>query len=298
MLQGFSAGGEFGSATAYLVEHAPHRRGFFSSWQFASQGLSMLLAALFGAALHVLISSQQFDDWGWRIPFIFGLLIGPAGYYVRQHLGESPEFIACGGAKAPLQDIFSGQKERILIGTGCVVMCTIGVYTILYMPTYAMRQLGISPTQAFGATIAAGAVLVLVTPLIGHWSDTIGRTPFMIIGSALFAFLTYPLFQVLAMHPDFVHLILVQTLLGLFLAIFEAPMPALLSEMFPVHTRSTGMSLSYNIAVMIFGGFAGMTITWLIALTHNKLAICFYVIGGAALSIIATVAARYRLKLK
>jgi MHS family proline/betaine transporter-like MFS transporter len=92
LLQGFSAGGEFGSSTAFLVEHAPHRRGFFSSWQVASQGLRIVLAAVFGAVLSSQFSTDQLESWGWRIPFIFGLLIGPAGYHIRKNLEESPEF--------------------------------------------------------------------------------------------------------------------------------------------------------------------------------------------------------------
>src|SRR5450830_1843354 len=86
LIQGFSAGGEFGSSTAFLVEHAPHRRGFFSSWQVASQGLSLMLAAAFGAGLNGWLSPEQLYSWGWRLPFLFGLLIGPAGFYIRRHL--------------------------------------------------------------------------------------------------------------------------------------------------------------------------------------------------------------------
>lgn len=121
-----------------------------------------------------------------------------------------------------------------------------------------------------------------------------GRIPFMIIGNILFAMLTYPLFYFLTLRPQFLHLILLQTVLGILMTMFSAPMPALLSELFPVHARGTGMSLSYP--VMIFGGFTGMTITWLIAITGHKLVICFYVVGGAMISIAATLG--YRLQLK
>ncbi|KNB21538.1 membrane protein, partial [Salmonella enterica subsp. enterica serovar Typhimurium] len=93
MVQGFSAGGEFGSATAFLAEHAPQRRGFFSSWQVASQGLTTLLAAGFGALLTGNLSPEAMASWGWRIPFFFGLLIGPVAYYIRRRLDETPEFL-------------------------------------------------------------------------------------------------------------------------------------------------------------------------------------------------------------
>jgi MHS family proline/betaine transporter-like MFS transporter len=298
LLQGFSAGGEFGSSTAFLVEHAPHRRGFFSSWQVASQGLSIVLAAVAGALLSSQLSVDQLESWGWRLPFLFGLLIGPAGYYIRRNLEESPEFAQASATSTPLRDIMSSQKMRLLIGAGSVIMATVSVYLVVYMPTYAVKQLGMTSTASFSATILAGVIMLLFSPLVGHLSDKYGRTPFMLSSSALFVLLTYPLFSWLSSNPSFINLLLVQGVIGLLMTMYFASMPALLSDIFPVQTRGTGMSLSYNIAVMIFGGFAGMTITWLIAVTENKLAVTFYVIGGALLSVIATLAARYKLRLR
>ncbi len=298
LIQGFSAGGEFGSSTAFLVEHAPHRRGFFSSWQVASQGLSIVLTGGFGAVLYTQLSTEQLESWGWRLPFIFGLLIGPAGYYIRKHLGESPEFANAVATKTPLRDIFSTQKERLLIATGSVIMATVSVYLVIYMPTYAVKQLGMSSGESFTATILAGAIMLCGSPLVGALSDKYGRIPFMLTSSILFVLVSYPAFFYLSEHPGFFNLLLVQGLIGILMTMYFAAMPALLSDIFPVQTRGTGLSLSYNIAVMVFGGFAGLTITWLIAATGNKLAVTFYVIFGAALSVLATLAARWRLKLR
>jgi MHS family proline/betaine transporter-like MFS transporter len=89
LVQGFSAGGEFGSSTAFLVEHAPDRRGFIASWQFASQGLSTLLASAFGVGLTSWMSPADMQSWGWRIPFLFGILVGPVGIYIRNHLEDA-----------------------------------------------------------------------------------------------------------------------------------------------------------------------------------------------------------------
>jgi MHS family proline/betaine transporter-like MFS transporter len=298
LLQGFSAGGEFGSSTAFLVEHAPHRRGFFASWQVASQGLSILMATLFGAILHSQLSTSQLDAWGWRLPFIFGLLIGPAGLYIRRNLEESPEFSEAGPSVSPLRDIFKFQKERLLIATGTVVMATVSVYLIIYMPTYAVKQLGMTSTASFSASILAGLIMLIFSPLIGELSDRHGRIPFMLSSSVLFVLLTYPMFAYLTDHPDFITLLIVQSVIGCLMTTYYASMPALLSEIFSIQTRGSGMSLSYNIAVMIFGGFSGMIITWLISATGNKLAVTFYVIGGTLFSVAATLAARYRLKLQ
>lgn len=298
LIQGFSAGGEFGSSTTYLVEHAPHRRGFFASWQVASQGLSIVFAAIAGTMIYSLLTEEQLYSWGWRLPFMFGLLIGPVGYYIRRTLDESPEFAESEPTQHPLRDLMSQQKMALLIATGCVVMATVSVYLVVYMPTYAVRQLGMSSTSSFVATILAGSIMMVLSPFIGHYSDKYGRIPFMFASSLLFVVLTYPLFYWLSIGPGFVKLLVIQGAVGLLMTIYFASMPALISEIFPVQVRGTGMSLSYNIAVMIFGGFAGVIITWLIDVTGNNLAVTFYVIAGAIVSVIATLAARIILKVR
>lgn len=94
LVQGFAVGGEFGSATALMVEHSPNRRGYFASWQFASQGAAAILAAAFGSLLAWWLPPEQLQAWGWRLPFCFGLVLGPVGWYIRSHLDETPEFLA------------------------------------------------------------------------------------------------------------------------------------------------------------------------------------------------------------
>nr|WP_198982176.1 MFS transporter [Herbaspirillum sp. ASV7] len=299
MIQGFSAGGEFGSSTAFLVEHAPHRRGFFSSWQVASQGISLLLAAIFGAVLNNMLTPEQLASWGWRVPFIFGLLIAPAGIYIRRHLDEAPEFKdSSEKTDAPLRDTFSSQKLRLLIGSGSVIMATVSVYLSLYIPTYAVKQLGLPAWSSFAAMSVAGLIMFVGSPLVGALSDKIGRTPFMITSSALYIVLTYPMFVFLTNSPGFLQLLLLQTVIGVLMTMYFAAMPALLADIFPVATRGTGMSLAYNIAVTIFGGFAGLIITWLIDVTGDKLSVSYFVIFGAVLSLLASVAARVVLKLR
>ena len=299
MIQGFSAGGEFGSSTAFLVEHAPHRRGFFSSWQVASQGISLLLAAIFGAVLNNMLMPEQLASWGWRVPFIFGLLIAPAGIYIRRHLDEAPEFKESSEkTDAPLRDTFAHQKMRLLIGAGSVIMATVSVYLSLYIPTYAVKQLGLPAWSSFAAMSVAGLIMFIGSPLVGAMSDKIGRTPFMITSSALYIVLTYPMFVFLTNSPGFLQLLLLQTVIGVLMTMYFASMPALLADIFPVATRGTGMSLAYNIAVTIFGGFAGLIITWLIDFTGNKLSVSYFVIFGAVLSLIATLAARFVLRLR
>lgn len=295
LMQGFSAGGEFGSATAFLAEHVPGRRGFFASWQIASQGLTTVLAAGFGVLLTGELSAEQLAAWGWRVPFVFGLLIGPAAWYIRTRLDETPEFLAAETTTTPLRDTLASQKMRLLIAIGAVVLGTVSTYLVLFMPTYGVRQLGLAPSVTFAAIALTGVIQMLFSPLVGHLSDRLGRTRIMLMSAVLLLVLIYPAFVFLVAHPTFGTLIVVQVALGFLMTGYFGALPGLLSEIFPVQTRTTGMSLAYNIAVTIFGGFGPFIITWLISSTGSKLAPSFYMMFAAVVSLLALFAARRKL---
>lgn len=295
MVQGLSAGGEFGSATAFLAEHAPRRRGFFASWQVASQGLTTLLAAGFGAVLTGNLSPEQMAAWGWRIPFIFGLLIGPVAYYIRRNVDESPEFAKLEATRTPIADTFSDQKERLLLAVGIVVLGTVATYLVLFMPTYGVKQLGLPASVVFTATMTVGVIQMLVAPVFGHLSDRFGRVRIMLTAAVLLLLTVYPMFSILVSRPTFGTLLAVEMLFGLLMTAYFAPVPAILSELFPTRTRTTGLSLSYNTAVTIFGGFAPFILTWLISVTNDKLSPSYYLLFAAVISIAALLATRIRL---
>ena len=223
------------------------------------------------------------------------MLIGPVAYYIRTKLDETPEFLASVPTTTPLRDTFASQKERLLIAIGAVVLGTVTTYLVLFMPTYAIRQLGLAPSVAFGAILLTGAIQMVVSPLVGQLSDTHGRTRIMLVSAILLLVLIYPLFSWLVARPSLSTLLVVQAVLGLLMTGYFAALPGLLSEMFPVATRTTGMSLAYNIAVTVFGGFGPFIITWLITLTGSKTAPSFYLIFAAVVSIVALIAARRRL---
>ncbi|MCG1041430.1 MFS transporter [Mycetohabitans sp. B8] len=302
LLQGFSAGGEFGSATAFLAEHMPQRRGFFSSWQVASQGFTTLLAASFGVVLNGNLSPAQMDAWGWRIPFFFGLLIGPVAWYIRKCVDETPEFVAAETSNTttltPVRDTLATQKERLLIAIGVVILATVSTYVVLFMPTFAVKQLGLPASASFAAILLTGIIQLVISPLVGHWSDQHGRTGIMLASAIAILVLIYPAFAMLVSHPTLATLLVVQIIFGFLMSGYFATLPGLLSEIFPVSTRTTGLSLSYNIAVTIFGGFAPFIISWLIASTGTKVAPGFYMIFAAAISIVALFAVRLRLAVR
>ena len=292
LMQGFSAGGEFGSATAFLAEHVPNRRVFFASWQVASQGLTTVLAAIFGTVLTGSLTPEQLMSWGWRVPFVFGLLIGPIAYYIRSNVDETPEFLAAETTQSPLRDTFAGHKTRLLIAIGIVVLGTVATYLVLFMPTYGVKQLGLPPSVAFSAVVLTGLIQMVGSPFVGHWSDKVGRTGLMLTSAAVMLVLIYPAFAWLVARPSAGSLIVVQVAMGIVVTGYFAALPGLLSEIFPVATRTTGMSLAYNIAVTVFGGFGPFIIAWLIRETGEKVAPSFYLMFAALLSFIALVAAR------
>jgi MHS family proline/betaine transporter-like MFS transporter len=173
LVQGFSAGGEFGSSTAFLVEHMPGRRGFVASWQFASQGISSLLGSGFGALLSSTLSEADLQTWGWRIPFFFGVLIGPVGLYIRNRIEDAT---APPAAKhdTPVRTVFLEQKFRVLLALGALAVSTAVNYLIIYMPTYVVKTLNLSPTIGYLAAFAAAIAAILFNPVAGFVSTGSG----------------------------------------------------------------------------------------------------------------------------
>lgn len=296
LIQGFSAGGEVGGATAFLIEHAPdEERGMYASWQQASQGISFMLGAAMGALVTNGLDQAQIDAWGWRIPFLFGLLIGPVGMYIRSHLEEPPEFEQRQAERraknvkfSPLSQVLRDHPREVLAGLGVTILWTVCTYVLVfYMPSYAKQQLGLPLGATFQSTAICGAIILVLCPLMGMLSDRVGRKRMLSVVAVAILALAYPLFHWLNVSPTTSTLLQVQIVLGILLAAFTGPAPAVLAEQFPTEVRSTGLSLAYNFAVTIFGGFAPLIVTWLIESTQNKLAPAYYVIAAAAISLVA-----------
>ncbi|WP_425127254.1 MFS transporter [Burkholderia gladioli] len=291
LLQGFSAGGEFGSATAMLIEAAPRgRRGFYGSWQMSSQSAALLVGALVGTLVTHGLSSEALHAWGWRVPFLLGLLIGPIGYYLRRHLADSEVFLAskASARRVTLGEVFAQHGREVLCGLGSVIALTVTIYVLIsYLPTFAVKQLKLPYAESFYAVIVGGLLLTVLTPLAGAWSDRIGRKTLSLWSLVATLALIYPLFLWLDAAPSVGRLVLVQGLLAITLSGYYGPFGAMIAELFPAQVRSTGLSLAYNVAVMLFGGFGQFIVTWLIKATGTPLAPTYYVMAGLALSVIA-----------
>ncbi|RMS70314.1 Major facilitator transporter [Pseudomonas syringae pv. aceris] len=169
LLQGFSAGGEMGSATAFLTEHAPEgKKAFYSSWIQASIGVAVLLGSALGAVLSSYLTQAQLESWGWRVPFLIGTLIGPVGFYIRSRVDETPAYKAAKPVESPLREVIKTYPRQTLISFSLVVLWTVCTYAILfYIPSYAQRVLGLPSWMGFSAGMLGGAVLIVANPVFG-----------------------------------------------------------------------------------------------------------------------------------
>jgi MHS family proline/betaine transporter-like MFS transporter len=294
VLQGFSVGGEFGSAVTFLAEQTASRKGFVASWQWASTGITGALASGFGLVLTSVLSPEQLVEWGWRVPFLFGILIGPVGLYIRRRLDETPEYVEIKPTRTPARDVLRDHPIEVLLAMGASAISNSSAYIILYIPTYATKELGLPQTIGFTATLVGAVILGIASPFAGHFSDKFGRSG-ILTGTAWLFFLTiYPVFYLMVASPSLATAIFAASWLSLVKAGYSGVLPSQLAELFPTRVRGIGVSLSFAVAVTIFGGFTPFVATWLIAVTGNSISPSFYMMLTAALSIIALVFVRRR----
>lgn len=287
LLQGFSIGGEFGSAVAFLVEHGSARKGFSASWQWASTGIVSVIVALFGIALTTQLTHEQLVDWGWRVPYIFGLLVGPAGLYIRSRMSETPQYLEAKSNTVPVRQLLSRQPVQVLLALGASIVSNSSYYLLLYIPTYGIKTLHLPASTGFIATLVGGIALAVFSPIAGHWADKTRNTRIMLVTAWLMLLSAYPVFYLMVASPSLATAIFAVGFLNLVKAGYSGVLPSMISEQFPVETRAVGVAFSYSISVTIFGGFAPFFATWLIAVTGDDLSPAYYLMATAMLSIIA-----------
>ena len=296
MLQGFSVGGEFGSAVTFLVEHAGERKGFSASWQWATTGIVSVIVSLFGLVLTTQLSHQQLLDWGWRVPYVFGLLVGPAGLYIRSRISETADFLEAEKPQTmPIGDLLRRHPVSLLLALGASIVSNASYYLLLYIPTYGVKTLHLPAYTGFAATLVGGIILAVFSVVAGYWSDRIKSRPrIMLVAGWLFLLAAYPSFWLMDAHPSLATAMFAVGLLNLIKAGYSGVLPSVMSEQFPVETRAVGVAFSYSISVTIFGGFAPLVATWLIAWTGDPLSPSYYLMATALLSITALTAIQRR----
>lgn len=295
IIQGISAGGEFGSATAFLTENASRGKAYYASWQVATQGASLILSAGVTLLLTSTLSTQAMTSWGWRVAFAVGLLIGPVGIYVRTKMGDTPEFEAAEKDEThqPVATLFKHHLGRLFAAIAIIALATFSVYLLTYLVSYS-KKIGLpSWAPLLGAAIA-GAINLIGAPLVGIWADRIGTTRIMLGASILGAVLGWPAFYLLQHGPSAGMMIGYTIFVGVFMTLYFAPLPGLLSELFPIQVRGSGMTIAYSVGVAVFGGFAPLIMTALVEGTKLPAVPGVYYVVCAVLSVIGVSLARWR----
>ena len=288
LMQGFSAGGEWGGSTAFIVEWAEEGdRGFLGSFQQCSVSAGLLLGSGVAALVATLLEPATMEAWGWRVPFLLGALLGPVGIYMRRNIDETPAYEKAMRTPAAAADDDVAPCWLAARAFGFTILWTVAFYIFLnYMPTFIKTYAKVSSAAALWSNTIGLLVLVVAIPIMGRLSDRIGRKPLLLACCICFIVLPYPVFALYLSAPPLGVIIAVQVVFGLIIAMFSGAGPAAISEIFPTRIRSTWMTTGYALSVAIFGGFAPYIATWLIARTGSPISPVYYVIAAAVVSTI------------
>lgn len=272
ILQGISAGGEFGCATALLVELAPgDKKALYGSWQMVAQSVGALMATLMAAGLTSAFSQEALTSWGWRVPFFVGLLIGPAGYWMRRNMDESQAFAqTMKHPPMPRRRRLTDAPAAIVIGLALGGATSLMVYVATgYLPIFAVHTLQLPLTMPYVVLTLTMPVRIILLPVFGHLADKFGCRRVLGTALAIFIALVYPAFLWLTHAPSMTSLLAVELLFATLSAAVMGPFAATAAGLFPIGVRATGMSLTSNLSVALLGGFAPFLLTWLVAKTGD-----------------------------
>jgi MFS transporter, MHS family, citrate/tricarballylate:H+ symporter len=292
LLQGFSAGVELGGVSVYLAEiSTPGNRGFYTSFQSASQQVAIFVAAIVGYVLSEMMPAATVTAWGWRIPFFIGCLIIPFIFVLRRTLEETPAFLAM--KKHPsASEVFASALANwriVVLGMMIAVLTTTTFYFVtVYTPTFGKNVLKLTTQDALIVTLLVAITNFIWNPVGGAVSDRLGRKPVLLTIAGL-AFLTaYPALHWLVAAPTFGKMLAVEMMFSFYFGVYSGTMLGCLVEIVPAHVRTTCFSLAFALAAALFGTFTPFASTWLIDHTGDKASPGFWLMCAATLGIIAT----------
>ena len=315
IIQGLSLGGAYSGSISYVVEHAPaDKRAVVGSVIKLSLVIGFLFGSLVSTVISNIIGDDAFYEWGWRLPFFFGVGIGFVGYYIRHHGEESPVYEKAkkdGALSAnPVRDTFTKYPSKMLRAFMAYMFVTVPFYIIaIYMIAYTKRHLGLSESDALLInTIAMASMFITIYPA-ARLADRIGRRWTLLFAIIAMLIVSYPLMMLMQSgvvshneimtladgttktviafdHPaTFMNVLIAQVGMALILGWYLGPIPATLVEIFPTSVRYTGMSLAYNLCAII-GGFTPSFAEYLIRVTGSNTSIVWLMIGAGVLSFI------------
>ncbi|MGN6317726.1 MFS transporter [Trinickia sp.] len=306
LIQGFAAGGEFGPGTTLLVEYAGRNtRAFYASWNFAATALGLALGAGVATLVHTLLPKEVVDTWGWRLPFLFGIVAAPAGMLIRRRLEETlraapPMSASASGSHRTRQR--SALNAALTTHLKLTILCTfaelggsVSIYiTAFFLPNHAVRTLHLSSTASMTSGVVSSLMLFAVAPLVGKLADRIGRKPVLVTSRVILLLTVYPAFAWLSAAPSMARLYAVSAYLSVLVAAQIVPVLVMIPELFPREVRATGIALSYVVSASFFGGFSPLIASWIVERTGNPLAPAWYVAAACAVSLVPVIWLRDR----
>ncbi|MBA3814271.1 MAG: MFS transporter [Alphaproteobacteria bacterium] len=284
--QGFCLGGENNGSAIFLLEHMKKRKGFAGALILTGGAAGTILATFFSA-----LSNLSFmPEWSWRVPFLFGILIGLLGTYIRRSIDETPEFLMAQAPKersAPLPFVLKNYTKPFLCAMGIggvngVLAYTLVVYISVYLTTIVKYPLTNSLLYSCIGLIIFGSL----SPLMGHIADKVGERKVMLTSCLITIFCSPFIFYLLHQQtaPSIFMAILISALT---MSTFNAPTNALLQRLFPTRVRYTGIALGYAVGIALLGGTQPLICTYLIETTQNPFSPAFYLIFAASVGMIA-----------
>lgn len=284
LLQGFALGGEVGPSTAFLMEAAPRmRRGFYVSLQATSADAAVCIAGLVGVGLAGALDGPALEAWGWRVALLLGAVIIPVAFVIRRTLDET---LLHASAGPPSQEPARSYTRVIVLGLVLLGTATTTNYLLQYMTTYASFTLGMPARVALGATAIIGFSGVICDPLGGWLSDRFGRKPIMIVPWLFLAVAVFPSFWLLERLRSGAALYGACAVLGSISTLSSATIIVAITESLPQRQRSTGIALTYALAISVFGGSTQFVVAWLIQVTGNPLAPAWYMFCGVIIGLV------------
>ncbi len=290
LLQGLAVGGEFSGSIVYILEHAPtHRRGLYGSWAMFSAFAGLLLGSGV-AAITGFLPDNLLNTWGWRIPFLLGIVLGGIGLYLRLLMPETPNFVAAQQKRQlvhnPIKHAFKTACLPMFMSIGLVFLPAMGFYLLfVYLSSYMTTFLHIPLRTALSINSLSMLGIILIMPWMGLLSDKIGRKKILYLGAIGFITFSCPLFLLLQ-QATFMAVLCAQFCFAILVCFAYAAIPATLVELFNTNVRYTAMSFPYNLSNALFGGTAPLVATFLIGMTGNQLAPSFYLIFAGFIMLI------------
>jgi len=287
LVQGLAAGGEIGPASASLMESVTYRRRcFIVSWRGASQGAAAFAAALIGASTTALLTPAAMQDWGWRIPFMLGGLIGAVGWYLRHRMPEEAQPATCERLSASL---VAKHTRPLILGMLMMAAPSVSIYiTVFYMPSYLVGTLHRPAAISLLTACVSGLVILVTTPLIAHAADRLtSRKTLQYVSLAVSVAGAWPAFWCLTRGVDDLAALVIITAYVAFAVNNAGASSVLIMEAFPRHRRAAGLAVIYSFGVVLFGGFAPFIVTWLIHLTGSPMMPAWYLMAANGISLFA-----------